>query len=105
MLEGNEWFDTDLETAKSAIQAVKDGREYINESVEEKTAVVLRPEQEEAVAKTRQAFKTKNTMLWNAKMRFGKTLTALQLVKEEGFQKSTDYDASSRCIRFLVRGL
>ncbi|ESK64893.1 Eco57I restriction endonuclease [Abiotrophia defectiva ATCC 49176] len=87
LLEGNEWFDTDLETAKSAIQAVKDGREYINESVEEKTAVVLRPEQEEAVAKTRQAFKTKNTMLWNAKMRFGKTLTALQLVKEEGFQK------------------
>lgn len=87
LLEGNEWFDTDLETAKSAIQAVKDGREYINESVEEKTAVILRPEQEEAVAKTRQAFKTKNTMLWNAKMRFGKTLTALQLVKEEGFQK------------------
>ncbi len=87
LLEGNEWFDTDLETAKSAIQAVKDGREYINESVEEKTAVVLRPEQEAAVAKTRQAFKTKDTMLWNAKMRFGKTLTALQLVKEEGFQK------------------
>lgn len=87
LLEGNEWFDTDLETAKSAIQAVKAGREYINESVEEKTAVILRPEQEEAVAKTRQAFKTKDTMLWNAKMRFGKTLTALQLVKEEGFQK------------------
>lgn len=87
LLEGNEWFDTDLETAKSAIQAVKDGREYINESVEEKTSVTLRPEQEEAVAKTRQAFKTKDTMLWNAKMRFGKTLTALQLVKEEGFQK------------------
>ena len=87
LLEGNEWFNTDLETAKSAIQAVKDGREYINESVEEKTAVILRPEQEAAVAKTRQAFKTKDTMLWNAKMRFGKTLTALQLVKEEGFQK------------------
>lgn len=26
-------------------------------------------------------------MLWNAKMRFGKTLTSLQLVKNEAFQK------------------
>lgn len=27
-------------------------------------------------------------MLWNAKMRFGKTMTSLQLIKEEQFQKS-----------------
>ena len=26
-------------------------------------------------------------MLWNAKMRFGKTITALELIKRSGFQK------------------
>lgn len=34
-LEGNEWFETDLETAKAAIKAVKEGREYLQNIVEE----------------------------------------------------------------------
>ena len=34
-LEGKEWFKTDLETAKLAIKAVKEGRNYINSSIEE----------------------------------------------------------------------
>ena len=43
--------------------------------------------QKEAVAKTQKVFKKKDKMLWNAKMRFGKTMTSLQLIKEEQFQK------------------
>ncbi|MDY0844444.1 DEAD/DEAH box helicase family protein, partial [Streptococcus thermophilus] len=32
-------------------------------------------------------FKSGQKMLWNAKMRFGKTLTALKLIKEEKYKK------------------
>lgn len=34
-LNGTEWFKTDLETAKSAIKAVKEGKNYLNVSSEE----------------------------------------------------------------------
>lgn len=85
--EGNEWFKTDVETAKKAIRAVKEGRKSITVSLKLKNGMVkLRPEQKEAIKKTKQAFKKHDKMLWNAKMRFGKTLTALQLVKEEKYQ-------------------
>ena len=90
-LEGKEWFKTDLETAKLAIKAVKEGRSYINSSIEESfidgVEIQLRPEQENAVKQTQKVFRDKDRMLWNAKMRFGKTLTALQLVKNEQFQR------------------
>ena len=90
-LEGKEWFKTDLETAKLAIKAVKEGRNYINSSIEELfidgVEIQLRPEQENAVKQTQKVFRDKDRMLWNAKMRFGKTLTALQLVKDEHFQR------------------
>ncbi|HEL1756808.1 TPA: Eco57I restriction-modification methylase domain-containing protein [Streptococcus suis] len=91
LLEGTEWFKTDLETAKAAIKAVKEGRNYLNitakESFIEEPVITLRPEQEAAVEQTQKVFKKKDRMLWNAKMRFGKTLTSLQLVKNEAFQK------------------
>ncbi len=90
-LEGNEWFQTDLETAKAAIKAVKAGHSFISESPAEykaeKQSISLRPEQEAAVKQTQKIFKKKDRMLWNAKMRFGKTLTSLQLIKEEQFKK------------------
>ena len=90
-LEGNEWFETDLETAKEAIKAVKDGRSFISETQAaykaEKVKITLRPEQDAAVKQTQKTYKKKNRMLWNAKMRFGKTLTSLELIKQEGFQR------------------
>ena len=46
--------------------------------------IVFRPEQREAIDKTLKQFKKGSQMLWNAKMRFGKTLSALQVVKERG---------------------
>ena len=82
----NEWFCCDLETAKKAIAAVKEGRKALqgHEISAGQSPIVCRPEQREAIDKTLKQFKKGNQMLWNAKMRFGKTLSALQVVKERG---------------------
>ena len=82
----NEWFYCDLETAKAAIAALKQGRKSLRpgEITEDRSPIIFRPEQEEAIKKTLKQFKKGNQMLWNAKMRFGKTLSALQVVKEYG---------------------
>lgn len=82
----NEWFCCDLETAKRAIAAVKEGRKALkgSEVTVGQSPIQFRPEQREAIDKTLRQFKKGNQMLWNAKMRFGKTLSALQVVKERG---------------------
>lgn len=86
--KGTEWYETDVETVKKAIKAVKEGRSSIYDDEQVKPAsITLRPEQQAAINKAKSVFKTKNKMLWNAKMRFGKTLSALQLVKDEKFNK------------------
>ena len=84
----NEWFIVDLETAKKAIKCVKDERTSLNgqEISYENNPIIFRPEQSEAIKKTIKRFKDSDMMLWNAKMRFGKTLSALQVAKEMGFK-------------------
>ena len=88
--KANEWFITDLETVKRAIAAVKEGRSSLSsaEVTREYSPIVFRPEQQEAISKTEKQFKKGNQMLWNAKMRFGKTLSALQVVKDIEFQRT-----------------
>ena len=88
--KANEWFITDLETVKRAIAAVKAGRSSLSsaEATREYSPIVFRPEQQEAISKTKKQFKKGNQMLWNAKMRFGKTLSALQVVKDMEFQRT-----------------
>ena len=88
--KANEWFETDLETVKNAIKAVKEGRESLNSSEKsiDKSPVVFRPEQRDAIEKTKKQFKKSNEMLWFAKMRFGKTLSALQVVKDLDFSRT-----------------
>lgn len=85
--KANEWFITDLETVKRAIAAVKEGRQSLasSEVSHDKTPIVFRPEQREAIEKTKRQFRKSSQMLWNAKMRFGKTLSALQVVRDMGF--------------------
>ncbi len=85
--KANEWFVTDLDAVKRAITAVKEGRESLStaEISHDRTPIVFRPEQREAIDKTKKQFKKGNQMLWNAKMRFGKTLSALQVVKDMDF--------------------
>ncbi|MDE5784065.1 MAG: Eco57I restriction-modification methylase domain-containing protein [Prevotella sp.] len=88
--KANEWFITDLETVKRAIAAIKEGRESLTSSEisHDRTLIVFRPEQREAIEKTKKQFKKGNQMLWNAKMRFGKTLSALQVVKDMNFNRT-----------------
>ncbi|MDT2879655.1 Eco57I restriction-modification methylase domain-containing protein [Lactococcus lactis] len=88
-LDGSEWFETDLETAKSAIKAVKEGQSALDSvgSTNADDHITLRPEQSLAVEKTKKNFKKNKKMLWNAKMRFGKTLTSLELIKEQKYTK------------------
>lgn len=88
--KANEWFITDLGTVKRAIAAVKEGRSSLSsaEVTREYSPIVFRPEQQEAISKTKKQFKKGNQMLWNAKMRFGKTLSALQVVKDIEFQRT-----------------
>ena len=88
--KANEWFVTDLETVKRAIAAVKEGRESLTsaEISHDRTPIVFRPEQRDAIEKTKKQFKKGNQMLWNAKMRFGKTLSALQVVRDMDFKRT-----------------
>ena len=88
--KANEWFVTDLETVKKAIAAVKEGRESLKagEITYDRSPIVFRPEQREAIDKTKKQFRNSNEMLWYAKMRFGKTLSALQVVKEMNFTRT-----------------
>ena len=85
---GREWFRTNLETVKNAIRAAKEGRNTLSvNEVSKVQEIVLRPSQREAVDLARRRFKAgAQKVLWNAKMRFGKTIAALTLAKEMGFR-------------------
>lgn len=87
---GKEWFVCDLETAIRAIDAVKRGEKTINTLApfDKFIPVVFRPEQIDAIEKTVKQFKKSPRMLWNAKMRFGKTLSALEVVHRCKFRKT-----------------
>ena len=85
-----EWYCCDLETAKKAIAAVKQGRQSLNttEISTGQNPIIFRPEQAEAIEKTKDRYKRGHQMLWNAKMRFGKTLCALQVAKELAMKRT-----------------
>ena len=86
----NEWYCCDLQTAKKAIKAVKEGMSSLKpgDITQEQTPIVFRPEQSKAIEMTIKQFGRSNQMLWNAKMRFGKTLSALEVVKRQGYQRT-----------------
>lgn len=91
---GGEWFRCTVDEVKSAIVAVK--TDSINEENRTQT-FGMRPEQKEAVDKTREYFLSVKKeypnrspkFLWNAKMRFGKTFASYQLAKKNGITKNT----------------
>ena len=86
----SEWFAVDLETVKNAIKAFKEGRSHLSPSekphIDE--TITLRTEQRKAVENTLSAFRSSDHMQWNCKMRFGKTVSAYDLIKRGGYQKS-----------------
>ena len=90
--DDNEWFKCSVDTVKQAINAVRDGI-YTDEG---RTATFkMRPEQVVAVQKTMEFFAKANEdepnkapkLLWNAKMRFGKTFAAYHLAKKMDFKR------------------
>lgn len=91
-IKNREWFECDVETAKNAIKAVIGGRDFLSESEKHDKhptpTIKLRDEQKAAVDKTLDVFKTGDNMLWNCKMRFGKTLTAYELIRSGKYQKT-----------------
>ena len=90
--EGGEWFRCSVSDLKATYIAVRDKIDNIENRTRSFT---MRPEQEEAVSKTIEYFKssmkekTKRSakFLWNAKMRFGKTFASYQLAKRMNFTK------------------
>ena len=89
-VKGKEWFELNLETALKAIEAVKKSRPNLSHTdvTDDFSPIVFRPEQEIAIKQTLKQFKSGSRMLWNAKMRFGKTLCALEVIKESKFSKT-----------------
>ena len=98
----SEWYKVDLRRAVAAIGAVKDGRnvltaeEMAGSSVPgetglpfegKNTVIKLRDEQKRCIEKTKAVFSRSDRMLWDCKMRFGKTVTAYSLIKKMNFQK------------------
>ena len=88
-----EWFDIapeNIHIVEEAIAAVKEGRSTIEGPANAPKAIeiVFRDEQLEAIESTVSHFAVPGKMLWNAKMRFGKTLCALETVRRLGFQKT-----------------
>lgn len=87
-----EWFCCVVEQVKSAIFAVRNRSE---ENLLRTQSFAMRPEQEEAVRKTSEYFKTFQKVnktrtphfLWNCKMRFGKTFASYQLAKTMGWKR------------------
>lgn len=101
--QDSEWFEVPLSVAIRAIQAVKEGRtaltaaeksegqiSFLPQTVPaapKKRVITLRDEQMDCVNQTLRVFRKENSMLWNCKMRFGKTVTAYALIKKAGYQK------------------
>ncbi|MBR3497818.1 MAG: Eco57I restriction-modification methylase domain-containing protein [Selenomonadaceae bacterium] len=88
-----EWFNVKLSTAVNAIKDVKRRKKLSAADVDlDAEKIIFRPEQEEAIARTVKHFKDARgkaaDFLWNAKMRFGKTFCALEVIKEMNFDKT-----------------
>lgn len=97
----SEWYKVGLDAAIAAISAAKEGRTALSPSEKlGKTStidgssvkaampsIILREEQMACIEKTLKVFANSDRMLWDCKMRFGKTVTAYSLVKKVGYKK------------------
>ena len=78
------WFHCFLAEIQEAIRKIKNGQGAGYGSIK------FRPEQDKAISDTVSHFRKQNgkAFLWNAKMRFGKTLSGLEVARQMGY-KST----------------
>ena len=87
--KAREWFRVDLNTVKRAIQAVKRGKSTLDgTATDDNPEIVFRDEQLDVINRTVKFFARGKEFLWNAKMRFGKTLCALEVVRRMNFAKT-----------------
>lgn len=78
--KGTEWFEISSEESRRLFDEFVGGS---TGKVEDKSEYTLRKEQEEAVSKTKAYFiDGGEEFLWNAKPRFGKTLSTYDLIRE-----------------------
>ncbi|WP_445159781.1 DEAD/DEAH box helicase [Mycobacterium sp. Dal123C01] len=86
----HEWFEATLDEVQAAVVAVRNGTSFDSNRTAD---FGMRPEQEEAVARTAGYCRSHAPdemppkFLWNAKMRFGKTFTTYQLAREMGWTR------------------
>lgn len=59
-----------------------------NNSSQNSPVIIFRKEQEEAIEQTLKGFQRSRKILWNAKMRFGKTLCALEVAHRLGYKRT-----------------
>ena len=99
----SEWYKVTLKPAIAAIKAVKQGRNVLTAEEKEggassvdrvsepraayasKPKIILREEQQACIDKTKRVFANGDRMLWDCKMRFGKTITAYSLLPKSTF--------------------
>ena len=91
---GGEWYRCTVQDIRKALKALKEGRTEVTDRIND---FPMRPEQKEAVEKTRAYFRSFKAdvegearipkFLWNCKMRFGKTFASYQLAKAMGFKR------------------
>ncbi len=88
--KATEWFECDPPTVMKSIEAIKLGRKTLNpeDIAPAQQPIDFRPEQLTAIEMATKQFKKGNKMLWNAKMRFGKTLSALEVVRRMQFKRT-----------------
>lgn len=84
----DEWYICKLEDVVEAISTIKAGRNVMRRNKSEHAPIVFREEQNRAIRETIDQFKLGDQMLWNAKMRFGKTLCSLELIRRQGYSKT-----------------
>ena len=84
---GTEWFEIDPNLAKNYFNDFRENKGIL-ESNEDPIPYALRKEQDDAVEKTIEYFKNNlhGEFLWNAKPRFGKTISAYDLCMKMGFK-------------------
>lgn len=86
-----EWMECDPPLVMKAIEAIVDGRKMLNPDQIDPSQkpIDFRPEQKDAINMAVDIFKHGGKRaLWNAKMRFGKTLSALEVVKKMQFKRT-----------------
>lgn len=91
---GGEWYKCTVKDIQKSLKALK---EYKTEATDRINDFAMRPEQREAVEKTRAYYESFKAdfegearipkFLWNCKMRFGKTFAAYQLAKAMRFKR------------------